>query len=111
MVYDASDRAANLASIESAQPAFAFPTIGVRPIHGLCAPASHGAIRRFGDAATYDLIIVENALYCLAYPLVQLHQLHGVRVAYWGHGRIFVPVCNPVCQAADGTAQDGACAG
>ena len=38
-------------------------------------------------AATYDLIVVENAVNNLAYPLCQLHQLRGVKLAYWGHGR------------------------
>ncbi|MCO5203937.1 MAG: glycosyltransferase family 4 protein [Anaerolineae bacterium] len=89
VVYDASDRAANnLASIESAQPAFAFPTIGVKTYSWTMRSGKPWGYQTFWRrAATYDLIIVENALYCLTYPLVQLHQLHGVRVAYWGHGR------------------------
>ncbi|MCP4361145.1 MAG: glycosyltransferase family 4 protein [Chloroflexi bacterium] len=37
-------------------------------------------------AAAYDLVIVENALNNLAYPLSQLHQVMGTKVAYWGHG-------------------------
>jgi L-malate glycosyltransferase len=39
------------------------------------------------QAADYDLLIVENAVNNLTYPLAQLHQLHGVKFAYWGHGR------------------------
>ena len=38
-------------------------------------------------AASYDLVIVEHAVNNLAYPLVQLHQLRGTRVALWGTGR------------------------
>jgi glycosyltransferase involved in cell wall biosynthesis len=38
-------------------------------------------------AAGYDLIIVENAVNNLTYPLCALHQLHGTKVAYWGHGK------------------------
>lgn len=37
-------------------------------------------------AVQYDLLIVENALNNLAYPLGHLHQLRGTKVAYWGHG-------------------------
>lgn len=37
-------------------------------------------------ARKYDLLILENALNNLAYPLNHLHQLHGVKIAYWGHG-------------------------
>ncbi|MBK8051073.1 MAG: hypothetical protein IPK16_30630 [Anaerolineales bacterium] len=33
------------------------------------------------------MIVVENAVNNLAYPLSHLHQLHGVKFAYWGHGR------------------------
>jgi glycosyltransferase involved in cell wall biosynthesis len=39
------------------------------------------------DASKYDLVIVENAVNNLAYPLCQLHQLHGTKIAFWGHGR------------------------
>lgn len=39
------------------------------------------------QAGRYDLVIVENAINNLTYPLCQLHQLRGVRFAYWGHGR------------------------
>ena len=38
-------------------------------------------------AAGYDLVIVENAVNNLTYPLCALHQLHGTKVAYWGHGK------------------------
>jgi glycosyltransferase involved in cell wall biosynthesis len=38
-------------------------------------------------AADYDLVIVENAVNNIAYPLCQLHQYHGLKVAYWGHDR------------------------
>lgn len=38
-------------------------------------------------AANYDLIIVENAVNNLTYPLSQLHQLTGKKLVYWGHGK------------------------
>ncbi len=38
-------------------------------------------------AADYDLVILENAVNNLTYPLCHLHQFQGTRIAYWGHGR------------------------
>ena len=38
-------------------------------------------------AASYDLIVVENVVHNLAYPLIHLHQLWGRKIAYWGHGK------------------------
>ena len=38
-------------------------------------------------AGKYDLVIVENAVNNLTYPLCQLHRFHHTRVAYWGHGK------------------------
>jgi glycosyltransferase involved in cell wall biosynthesis len=38
-------------------------------------------------AMAYDLIIAENAVNNLAYPLSQLHQFFGKRFALWGHGK------------------------
>ncbi len=38
-------------------------------------------------AAQYDLVILENALNNLTYPLIQLHQLRSTLIAFWGHGR------------------------
>ncbi len=41
----------------------------------------------WSKASQYDLVIVENAVNNLTYPLCQLHQLRGVKLAYWGHGK------------------------
>ena len=42
----------------------------------------------FRKASKYDLIIVENAVNNLTYPLCHLHKLiNGTKVAYWGHGK------------------------
>ena len=38
-------------------------------------------------AGNYDLLIVENAINNLTYPLCQLHQLRGTKFAHWGHGK------------------------
>lgn len=38
-------------------------------------------------AADYDLIVGENAVNNLSYPLCQIYQLRGKKYAYWGHGR------------------------
>ena len=39
------------------------------------------------EAGKYDLIIVEDAINNLTYPLIQLHQYRGVKIAHWGLGR------------------------
>ena len=41
----------------------------------------------WSKASQYDLVVVENAVNNLTYPLCQLHQLRGVKLAYWGHGK------------------------
>lgn len=38
-------------------------------------------------ALNYDLLIVENALNNLSYPLSHLYKLLGKSIIYWGHGR------------------------
>lgn len=89
VVYDAADaRASGLATMECAQATFAFPTIDVKTYSWSMRSGKPWGYQTFWRrAAKYDLVIVENALYCLTYPLTHLHQLHGVKVAYWGHGR------------------------
>src|SRR5688572_15719325 len=41
----------------------------------------------WSEAAGYDLVILDNVLHNLTYPLCQLHQFRKTKVAYWGHGR------------------------
>jgi len=41
----------------------------------------------WAKAARYDLVVVENAVNNLTYPLCHFHQLWGKRIAYWGHGK------------------------
>ena len=38
-------------------------------------------------AAKYDLIVVEQALNNLAYPLCSLYKFKGTKLIYWGHGK------------------------
>jgi glycosyltransferase involved in cell wall biosynthesis len=38
-------------------------------------------------ASKSDLVIVENALNNISYPISHLYQLRGVKIAYWGIGR------------------------
>lgn len=38
-------------------------------------------------AAEYDLVVIEQALNNLTYPLCHLHQLKGIKLMYWGHGK------------------------
>ncbi len=39
------------------------------------------------QAAHYDLVILENALNNVTYPLCHLHQFRKTKIAYWGHER------------------------
>lgn len=61
----------------------------VLPVRSIAVAASG---RAFGyqffwrKAGKYDLVVVEHVLQNLTYPLVQFHQSHGAKVAYWGHG-------------------------
>lgn len=38
-------------------------------------------------AAKYDLIVIEQALNNLTYPLCHLYQLKDIKLIYWGHGK------------------------
>jgi len=38
-------------------------------------------------AGKYDLIIIENAVNNLSYPLCYLHKINGTKLALWGHDR------------------------
>lgn len=65
---------------------FHFPTMDVRT-HHLKVGSKRISYQTFWRrAGQYDLLILENALNNLAYPLNHLHQLNGTKVAYWGHG-------------------------
>ena len=88
VVYDPQERRSQRFFKESIhEDAFAFPTLEVRT----------WSLRWRGKALTYqtfwraaghyDLVIVENALNNLTYPLCRLHRLSGVKLAYWGHDR------------------------
>lgn len=64
-----------------------FPTLPVRT-HTVALRGKRISYQTFWRAAAgYDLVVVENAVNNLTYPLAQLHQLRGVKVAQWGHGR------------------------
>jgi glycosyltransferase involved in cell wall biosynthesis len=41
----------------------------------------------FRQARRYDLIVLEDALHNLTYPLVRFWRSRGAAVAYWGHGK------------------------
>jgi glycosyltransferase involved in cell wall biosynthesis len=63
-----------------------FPLLDVRT-HSFCLAGKRISYQTFWrQAASYDLVIMENALYNMTYPLSQLHQLFGTKIAYWGHG-------------------------
>lgn len=66
---------------------FHFPILDVKTLAVKVANKTLSYQRFWTRAGRYDLVIVEDALNNLTYFLSQLHQLHGVRFAYWGHGR------------------------
>jgi glycosyltransferase involved in cell wall biosynthesis len=39
------------------------------------------------QAAGHDLVILENAVNNITYPLSQIHQIGGTKIAFWGHGK------------------------
>ncbi len=39
------------------------------------------------EARNYNLLIVENAVNNITYPLCHLHRFHGTKIIYWGHGK------------------------
>ena len=61
-----------------------FPTEDVHHLR-LPGPLSYQTI--WLRAGRFDLIIAEHAVRDLAYLTCLLHRLHGVRFAWWGHGR------------------------
>jgi len=66
---------------------FGFPTLDVKTLtfRPFVNKASYQTF--WLEALKYDLVVVEHAVNNLTYPLCHLHQLLGVKVAYWGHGR------------------------
>ncbi|MFN2208920.1 MAG: glycosyltransferase family 4 protein [Candidatus Promineifilaceae bacterium] len=65
---------------------FQFPILDVNTITTKVAGKRISYQTFWRRAANYDLLIVENAVNNLAYPLCQVHQLRGTKYAYWGHG-------------------------
>jgi glycosyltransferase involved in cell wall biosynthesis len=61
-----------------------FPTEDVRHVR-LLGPLTYQTI--WCRAARFDLIIAEHAVRDIAYLTCLVHRLHGVRFAWWGHGR------------------------
>ena len=66
---------------------FNFPTLKVKTIIFNISGKKIGYQTFWCKAAEYDLIIIEQALNNLSYPLCHLHQLKGTKLAYWGHGK------------------------
>ena len=65
---------------------FKFPLLPVRTYSALIGNKRVNYQTFWRSAVNYDLVIVENAVNNLAYPLCQIHQLRGTKYAYWGHG-------------------------
>ena len=64
-----------------------FSTLPVRTFFISIASKTYCYQNFWLKAANYDLVIVENAVNNLTYPLCHLHQFRGTRIAYWGHGK------------------------
>ena len=67
--------------------AFHFPTIEVDTYSLTVSNKSLCYQTFWRRAAAYDLVVVENAVNNLTYPLCHCHKLHGTKIAYWGHGK------------------------
>lgn len=80
----ADDRTARKYNSGTDLPDVLFPVLPVRTTHfGKKYCYQHF----WKSAGKYDLLVVEHALNNLTYPLCQLHKRHGVKLAYWGHGK------------------------
>lgn len=66
---------------------FKFPILTVNTIAAKIAGKNVSYQTFWKKAAEYDLIVTEQALNNISYPLCHLHQLAGVKLAYWGHGQ------------------------
>ena len=87
VVFDPTELTTNRFFKEQLSADFDFPTLEVKTIT-LNLTGKNISYQTFWcKAAKYDLIIIEQALNNLSYPLCHLHQLRGTKLAYWGHGR------------------------
>lgn len=66
---------------------FKFPTLEVNTITFNLTGKNICYQTFWRKAAEYNLIIIEQALNNLSYPLCHFHQLKGTKLAYWGHGK------------------------
>ncbi len=66
---------------------FNFPTLKVKTITIKINGKNISYQTFWRQAGKYDLIVVEQALNNLTYPICHLHQLKGIKLAYWGHGK------------------------
>ena len=66
---------------------FKFSTLKIKTITLNIAGKNISYQTFWHQVGKYDLIIIEQALNNLTYPLCHLHQLTGTKLAYWGHGK------------------------
>lgn len=66
---------------------FLFPTLNVNTYSWNIGSRTLGYQTFWLEAGNYDLIIVEDAINNLTYPLCHIHKLSGTQIAYWGLGR------------------------
>ena len=87
VVFDPAELTKNRFFKEQLDTDFNFPTLEVKTIT-LSLNGKNISYQTFWcKAAEYNLIIIEQALNNLSYPLCHLHQLGGTKLAYWGHGK------------------------
>jgi glycosyltransferase involved in cell wall biosynthesis len=89
VVYNPDDHQNKQINQQTLNPVhFQFPVLAVKTYSVRIANKQINYQTFWRKAAQYDLIIVENALNNLTYPLCQLHQFRPtVKFAIWGHGR------------------------
>lgn len=88
VVFDPSEIKKKLYFKDDINPSeFRFPTLNVNT-HSLKLGGRILTYQNFFlNGGGYDLIILEDAINNLTYPLCNLHKITGTRIAYWGLGR------------------------
>jgi len=62
----------------------------IQEVNTICFPllATFFSYQTFWrQISEFDMVILENAVNNLTYPLSHLHKLNGTKIVYWGHGK------------------------
>ena len=88
VVFDPKEFLSPIFFREKLQPAdFHFPIQEVNTIRSPLFGKSVCYQTFWRQISGLDLVILENAVNNLTYPLSHLHKLNGTRIVYWGHGQ------------------------